>query len=377
MTSVVEIPKVLQAPVIREARFQDYDQIAALEARYGLETKSNEEWRHLWVNNPAYKRSPNTWPIGWVLEGVDQKIYGYLGNVPLAYEFDGRRLTAATSRAWVVDASYRSFSLLLVERFFAQKHVDIFLNTTVNAEASKGYAVFRASRVPVGEWDRSSFWVTNYPGFVASWLKMKSVPLGKTLIYPLSMGLFLRDRARQKSWQCERNVSVRNCESFDDRFDEFWQQLRVINSKVLLAVRSREILEWHFKYALRQRKVLVLRVEEKDQPIAYAVFCRQDSSRYGLSRLRLIDFQSLDRSADLLKPMLSRALKFCRDEGIHMLENIGLTPEKSKLFRQFAPYHRQLPSWLYFYRTKNKDLVESLKDPEVWDPSCFDGDTSL
>ena len=38
---------------IRQASFEDHPQIVALESKYGLETKSYEEWTHLWSNNAA------------------------------------------------------------------------------------------------------------------------------------------------------------------------------------------------------------------------------------------------------------------------------------------------------------------------------------
>jgi hypothetical protein len=60
-----------------------------------------------------------------------------------------------------------------------------------------------------------------------------------------------------------------------------------------------------------------------------------------------------------------------------MLEIIGLSPEKRNVIDTLAFRHRDLHSWLYFYNTKNQSLAESLKDPKVWDPSSFDGDSSL
>ena len=54
-------------PRIRLAQFDDYEQIAAVEARHGLTVKSREQWLDLWLENPAYRELP-AWPIGWVIE---------------------------------------------------------------------------------------------------------------------------------------------------------------------------------------------------------------------------------------------------------------------------------------------------------------------
>ena len=41
-------------PKLREASFEDYPQIALLQAEYGMRCGSYEQWQHLWVGNPAY-----------------------------------------------------------------------------------------------------------------------------------------------------------------------------------------------------------------------------------------------------------------------------------------------------------------------------------
>src|SRR5438477_13067575 len=68
---------------MREAKFEDYPQIAALEAKYGLEAKSYEEWKHLWSNNLVWREYQERLPIGWVLEDENRSIIGSLGNIPL------------------------------------------------------------------------------------------------------------------------------------------------------------------------------------------------------------------------------------------------------------------------------------------------------
>ena len=93
--------------------------------------------------------------------------------------------------------------------------------------------------------------------------------------------------------------------------------------------------------------------------------------------MRLVDFQLSMENITLLVPMLSWALERCRREGIDMVECIGVRTDKANLIRKIAPYERKLPSWLYFYKTRDESLAERLSDPNVWDPSQFDGDASL
>lgn len=365
-----------RAPKIREASFEDYDQITALQVKYGRPVKSYEEWTHLWINNPAYSQVRSALPIGWVLEREDNQIVGYLGNIPLFYELSGKRLLASVAHAWVVDAQYRPYSLMLLELYFSQRAVELFLNASVGRAAFDAFAVFQSLPVPQGDWDRSVFWVTNYRGFLAGWLAMKAIPFAKALSYALAVAPAV-SRVFARRMHSYEGTTLQLCRTIDGRFDVFWDALRKNNPNVLLGVRSREALEWHFRYALRNDEAWIVTAEEGASITAYSIFLRSDNPKFTLKRMRLVDYQALDGNTAFLLPMLSWALEKCRHEGIDMLESIGFRGDKNKLITRVAPYKRKLPCWLYYYKTRDKSLGEKLSDLDVWDPSQFDGDASL
>ena len=377
MTTASEAAGTSLGLKFRQATFDDYDQISALASRYRLEPETREEWVHLWANNPAYHRLPH-WPMGWVFENEEKRVVAYIGNVPLLYEFGDQQLTVTASRALVVDIPYRSYSFPLLNHFFKQKQVDLFLDTTVNAEASKAHEVFRALRIPVGTWNEAAFWITNYKGFSECLLAMKEIRAAKPLSYPLSVGLFLRDQVQGKFMKTSSNgAEPEFCTQFDDRFDDFWQRLRTNFPRRLKANRSREALHWHFNRPLQQGKAWVLSVSQGKALAAYAIFFRQDNSAFALKRMRLVDFQVLGDNVELLRPLICHALERCRRESIHMLECMGFAPDKQRIIDSLSPHGRKLTSWRYFYKATSPKLAETLKDPQVWDPSCFDGDASL
>jgi hypothetical protein len=368
-------PAAKSAIMFRPATFDDYGRIAELGGRYSLEAESYEQWVHLWANNPVYQEFPD-WPIGWVLVNEDKEMVGHIGNVPLLCEFENRRLLASASRAVVVDARYRTYSFQLFRNFFKQKRVNLFLATTVNEQAAKANQVFRAERVPAGSWDKSVFWITDYQGFSASLLAMKDLH-GKPLSYPLSAGLRLRDTVAGKWFKTRRNgIEPDYCTEFDERFEDFWQKLRLASAHRLLANRSRETLKWHFKHPLKQGRAWVLTVNRGSELVAYAIFLRQDNAALSLKRMRLVDFQTLE-DVELLRPILCHALARCRRDGIHIVEAMGFGPEKQRVIDSLSPHRRALTSWRYFYKAADSELAEKLKNSQVWDPSCFDGDSSL
>jgi hypothetical protein len=365
------------APKLRTTGLGDYQQIARLGLPYDLGKEPYDEWAHLWVNNPVFKVMPD-WPMGWVLENEDGQLVGHLANLPLAYQLGTRKLIAGASRAVMVDPQYRTHSFQLLNQFFRQKQVDLFLATTVNSQATKLYEVFRALRVPAGTWDRSVFWITDYRGFSSSVLRMKELPGAGGLKYPASVGLWTRDVMQGRFFKVRgRSIEPDYCDRFDDRFDVFWKELCERQPQRLLANRSKAALEWHFKHTLAKGWTWILTLSEGMKLTAYAVFLRQDNPAHGLTRMRLVDFQTVTGDNEMLRPLLAAGLERCRRERIHMLEASGFADEKQTIIDSLSPCSRELDAWRYLYKTAQPALAAQLKDPGVWDPTCLDGDAAI
>jgi hypothetical protein len=368
-------------PRLRELSLGDYSEVAALESRNGLGLKSYEQWSHIWVNNPAYQELQDGWTIGWVLENEKKQIVGAHGNIPLFYEFRGRRIIAAQGRGWAVDPGYRSYSLWLLMSFFEQKNVELCFDTTAGIEAARANSELGALPVPAGVWNRDVFWITNYPGALSFWLRRRMPKRMSALIpplsYPLAAALFLKERLTKPALPAlQQEFTVEYCQRFDDRFDKFWEDLRKENPDLLLAVRNRKTLEWHFTYALLQHRLCILTVSRDSRLAAYSIFMKTEDPDSGLTQMSLVDFHALRRDAALLLPMVSAALERCRKERIHLLENPGLSFDESGI-NQLAPYRRDLPWWRYFYKARDKTLADALSKPNAWSPSLYDGDASI
>ena len=352
---------------LREAAFDDFEQIARLERGHDVGRKTFQRWQRLWTENPAFRRRPG-WPIGWVLEH-GERIVGSLGNIPVDYELDGRPIAAAAGRSWVTEPEYRAYAALLMDEFFQQQGVDLFLSTTVNHKALDAFGAFEVQRVPSGHWDRSAFWITNYRGFARAMARSRGWRIPAWAIAP---GLFAKELACGRRLAARSDLGVWQELAFDERFDDFWQRLRARRRDKLLAVRSREALEWHYRAALEQRRLWILTVLERGRIAAYSIFWRKDSRLHGLKRMRLVDFQSLGDERKTMPAMLAFALQLCREEGIDVLEDLGCCMEGIA-----APNRRKLASWTSYYKTEDAELVERLAQPRAWRLTLFDGDSSL
>ena len=356
-----------------EAAFTDYEKIAALLVRNGLAVKGREEWEHLWRNNPVYQQHSG-WPIGWVVnDGAE--IVGFLGNIPLTYHFKGRGIVASCLHAFALDSFHRGLGLVLLNRLLEfAPDVEYFVGSTANSNSSKVLDRLGVGRMPVGDWENSSFWITNYDGFVRSVLSKKRLP--GPLAHLASPALKAYDTALQNPWPHQRLVFTQHT-AFGKAFDRFWQELLEARPDSFLADRSGETLNWHFKHSLAQERAWVVTHEVNSRILAYAVFQRQDYDEIGLKRMRLVDYQALPGTGDALTSVLAWGLSKCQKQGIHMLEAFGLHPQKQQIIDRLAHHRRKLSSWTYFHKIASSTLQEQLQDASVFDPCQYDGDASL
>jgi hypothetical protein len=278
----------------------------------------------------------------------------------------------------VVDAAHRGYGLLILNRFLRQKDVDLLVSTSVSSVSEPFASYLRFSRVPTGTWNKSGFWITNHRGFAQIALKVKRFPSARALARPLAAAL--NCWGRWHGWGQVRNPlfgELELCSQFDGRFDEFWEEFQRQNENALLAVRTQEALAWHFREALSQNRAWILATSVGRRLSSYAIFDRQDSPAIGLKRMRLVDFQAHPGYEGALLSALSRMLKRCWEEGVHILEVDGCWLNRPGLPRLIPPYRRSMPSWRFYYRARQAKLAEALRDPEVWVPTSFDGDASL
>lgn len=343
---------------IRPISFEDYERVAALERRAGLVAKADGDWQHLWTGNPVCRQIPE-WPRGWVVETAAGEITGAIANIPLEYELGGERLLVATGRGWVVEPAWRNYAIPLLDHYFRQHQVDLYINTTVNSHSGAAFRAFDCVRVPVGEWDWAGFWVADPHGFAAAALRLRPWALNRTAAAVIRLHGATRALPHAR-------MDIESRPAFDSCFEVFWGVLRAAKRDVLLGVRSREMLNWHFGPALASGNAWLAVAGSDAGMRAYAVFLRSD--REGITRMRLADYQSLD-GAPTVHEMLRWAFDRCRAAGIHVLEVVGQ--------RQRTPFHRRLPYWAFWYKTHRAKLAQKLRAADAWEPSSFDGDATL
>lgn len=346
-------PGAVAAPELRQARLEDYQQIARLGLTHLLDVPSYEDWSALWLDNPVRARCGKDFPIGWVLVLPDGEMVGTMGTVRARYAFRGDDLVSAVSRAWFVAAPYRGFALQLMEEYLGQRGVDLFINNAVSAPALESFAEF-CDRIPAGEWDCASYW-----------------RIGGSVNLPKTRGVFTID----------------SIDRFDSRFDVFWEELVRLSPEKLIAERTCEALSWHFAAPMRKGRLWILTASRNGRLLAYCTLTRQDhafrlpalphNDADRLPGMRLVDYQSIERDVDFLPAFLELALKRCAVANVSILENLGRGVEKMRVVDECAPYRKDLGNWKFFYAAKDATLGAHLSDSMLWDPSAYDGDASF
>ena len=366
---------------IREANIEDHAGVAALEKRYGLFNTPKADWCQRWQGNPALERVSTPWPIGWIIETEAGQVAGFFGNIPMAYEINGKRMLAAVTNSWVVDKDHRSQSLELLNRFLNQPSVDLFLSTTANSQTIAAMTAFKARKVPQPDCDQALFWITNYPGFGRALAAKASTPFPEVIGQIAGLGFGIADVVRRRpSLLTPKIHKFDTTLVFDDRFDVLWQRLRS-GPGMLRLVRDRSSLNWHFRRFLNDDDAWIVTCEKVEKNIdtltGYAIFVRQDNAKIGLRRALLADIQVEGNDKGVIRDLVLTGLAECRARRLDLLEAIGLAATKRHVLKGMAPWTRRLPSWPYLYKARTSSLAEKLRNPTCWDASPIDGDACL
>jgi hypothetical protein len=363
----------LAPPQLRPARFEDHPRIHRLESEHLPESLAEQDWCGLFTGNPLWPRLKDRWPIGWVLESSNGELVGSVTNIPAGYRFRGAELLCANGRGWVVAPDYRGYALLLMDEYYRQEGAHLFLNTTVDQDAAWASDLY-CSRVPRGDYQSLAFRITSYRDFARTALEMKGVPVPGLLHRPAAGVLWLKDALLARLPAARPAIDVAEADDFDERFDAFWTELVRQRPDTLLAVRDRAALAWHYAIPLRRQELWIVTASRGGRLLAYCVVKRHHRTA-GIRSMRLIDFQSVEQEYDLLPDLLRAVLRRCAAERVHVLEHLGCGLPATREFDRLAPY-RVAHNWPFFFHTDDPRLAAELADPEVWDPSEFDGDAT-
>jgi len=365
---------------VREAQFSDFEGVCTLNMRLGQGPDSMDNWRRLWLENPALDDGKGGSPIGWMLY-ASQDVVGFLGTIPLQYEFEGRALRAASTCRFAVDPAYRAFSHLLILSFFRQKNVDLFLNTTATVEAGKMMMASKASPLPQPDYGTVLFWVLDPRPFTRA--VFKKLGVNSSLAGPAAAVASLAVRGdaaiRRRGPRLKRSeYSVKEISLRDigQAFKQFWSDASAETPR-LFARRTPEVMSWHFDPPHNRRKVSVISCELENKPFGYVIVRHEGEMTSGFRRSLIADMMIKNDDPVILEQLMAMACKASRKAGSHVLEIMGFPKGIRQHLLKLKPYSRKYPACPFFYKARERSLHERLSDESVWYASPFDGDATL
>src|SRR5258708_668152 len=374
-------PEAAASVSVRAAQFSDFERVCAVNRRLGQGADSVENWQRLWRDNPALLVGNRTPRIGWVLEASDE-IVGFLGSIPLTYEFEGQTLAAAATCRFAVEPVFRGLSHILVTSFFRQKDVDLFLNTTATVAAGKIMVALRAAQVPQPHYGAVLFWVLKPQSFLKSVLRKPGVGGGLSSMggyaasLPLRADILLRRRKPKRSSGEYRTVES-ELAAIGTEFEAFWAA-RSANGSQLFASRSNEIMRWHFDPPGSRRVSRMIGCYWKDLLVGYAVVRHDALKDDGLHRSVIADLMTNnDPAADIADCLLAASYASASNAGSDVLEVIGFPASVRDTLLKQKPYSRDYPLCPFFFKARERALQEKLASESVWYASPFDGDATL
>lgn len=365
----------------REAQFSDFQAVAALKASLGLAPDSAENWQRLWHHNPALRQTGVTLPIGWIQETDDGEVVGYLGSVPLLYQYGQQRILATATTAYAVDPAYRPRSLGLVGSFFRQDPCDLYLDTTATPPAGRIMAAFKAHQVPQRDYGTVLFWILDAQAFLRAAVRKFQVSenlgsIAAFLASPILSGdNFFRWR-RLRSGSARLSCRTLRVEEIGDDFQDLW--IRKLQEKArLFAWRTPEVLQWHFQIPHSKRTPHVLACFSNGRMEGYMILVIGRDRSLGLQKAVVADLMAAGDSAPVIRDLLAGAHEIAKTNSCDVLEVLGFPEEVRRICAEGKPYKRNYPACPFFYKTQRPDLLDTLTREESWYACPFDGDATL
>src|ERR1700735_743938 len=365
---------------LREAKFSDYSAVTDLKRKWGLIPDSLANWERLWRHNPALQYTQAQPPMGWVLEAQD-KVVGYLGNIPLRYHYGDQALIAVTGHGFVVEPAYRAMAMRLNSAFYRQGSVDLYLTTTAIEAVGKIARAFKCDALPQEDYDTVLFWVLqSYPFAQAVMKKLELGPIisyigGTFVSLAVASDKILRSRWPRRSGTSLLLKQIRVNEIGED-FEQLW--LTKLDERArLLANRDAATLRWHFETPDDPGETCVFCCYKDGNLAGYAVMRTDPSQVTVLRRSTIIDTLAIADDPEIVRLLWTAAYDQAKHVGSLVLEILGFPRNVRQACSGWHPYQRSYPACPFYYKASNSLLQSTLSNGDAWYACPFDGDTSL
>lgn len=359
---------------LREATAADAPAVGLLQRSVGFKAHSAAGWRWLFQDNPARAGFSSPPPQGWVLEG-EAGVVGYLGNIPQDYVRDGVPVRAATCSGYVVQEAARGDSLKLLQAWFKQPEVALFLSTTANAESEDLYRLCKSETPGDDSFRQGLVWVGADRAALREQLHQRQAWLAGPLSWVGAPFARLARRASGKAHvprhPLARRVRVRDRQAVDDRYDELGAELS--RQPGLRLRRDATTLRWMLSDPDAPPPAL-LEVEQDGALQGWAVCATHHPSDGRARQLRLLDLVVRPGREDLLPALLRAAADHARRTGAGLLYAPPCGAALAQALTSLGAHPHPRSHHSHWLRARKKEETAGFAAPGTWQATGLDGD---
>lgn len=329
------------------------DEIDSLANFLSIESEiclSSVDWKKkikwIWEKNPFY--NPND-PIGWKITSYDNKIYGFLGNIPIEnLKFKCIKSYWATS--WYVNIEARSYSIRLFEKFANQKGL-LFNNTPITKIEPILTKLFQFRKAN-NYWFNSSilFLFNPYKNGLVNFKITRNSKLNN-ILYSLFVFILIY-----------RNVLY----FFFRIFNSKRLEIKIREEKILNNSKDQEMVKWLFTECDTTNCMFLYDMYDKDKVVASFLLKIRNTERF--SYLECIDCKIHNDSMFNILSYYIVLSKFLQKNHKNICFLILKTNINFKIFKYILGFKTKINQNTYFKNNLNIDHLH-------YSPTSLDGDS--
>ena len=297
---------------MRLAAADDYDALSSFLASFPGEWLTKELWRDRlrfwWELNPAF--SVNT-ERGWLLKTED-KVVGFLGNVPSLLQVGHRIVTVYNATTWRVMPEFRAYTLGMLLKLMRASRTTLLFDTTPSDDVTRILEAFKFRLLPGGD-KGSCVAITSLDKVVKHKLRLGLVPTALIRSFTLPASPFLR--LGLNKLRPVPGLAVRRLPHADERFDQLWERTR--HQYENTNVRTSKVINWYcFGWSNRRKELFAC--YQDDRLVGYMI-C-SDSKGSSLRPLICADLWVDSEDMDIAKALLFAVKEYSEAKGCGIIE---------------------------------------------------------
>tara|TARA_B100000035_G_scaffold81037_1_gene67950 strand:- start:5664 stop:6731 length:1068 start_codon:yes stop_codon:yes gene_type:complete len=353
---------------VREVKFKDFIYISKLQSRHNL--KSILKYKNKFVANYSYFSKKN--PIGWVLEDKGE-IRGFIGNLIKKYTLKNKYYLSSSINSLVVDKNYRENTYLLLRRYFNQKNISFYFNSTPNDSTFKIWKKLGANEIPQITIERKLLYILKVENLINSYLKKRKFNLPYFAINLIGKIINFIN-FKKKNTKKDPNFNFVEIKQFNNKIKTFLNKSQKKNKLSLL--RDKHWFDMNYSKTNIKESFLYL-ILKKKKIIGLIGLIENNNNDINLKRLELADFIIHKDDKNLYDNIINNIFLNPKFKKYDVIEAQGFSKEKFEILKNFFHFNFKLKSFPFLYKSKNKKIDLMLKNTNIWDFSLIDGDNLI